>query len=61
MIVHCLIFKTIVSTYLIGRNTSQSRAPPDGKERLQEKLSVSVEQGNLPPDLPKFQNIWRRC
>ena len=56
-----LSFKTIVSTYLIGRYTSQSRAPLDGKTDSKRKYQYQFEQGNLPPHLPEFQNIRRRC
>ena len=33
-----LDFKTIVLTYLIGRYTSRSRAPPDGKIGSKKKI-----------------------
>ena len=56
-----LDFKTIVSTYFIGRYTSQSRAPPNGKTGPKRKYQYQFEQGNLPPHLPEFQNIRRRC
>ena len=56
-----LDFKTIVSTYLIGRYTSQSRAPTDDKTDSERKYQHQFEQGNLPPHLPEFQNIRRRC
>ena len=50
-------FKTIVSTYLIGRYTSRSRAPPDGKTGSKRMYQYQFEQGNLPSHLPEFQNI----
>ena len=56
-----LNFKTIVSLYLIGRYTSRSRAPPDGKTGSKRKYQYQFEQGNLPPHLPEFQNIRRQC
>ena len=37
-----LDFKIIVSNYLVGRYTSRSRVPLDGKNRFQKKVSVSV-------------------
>ena len=52
-----LDFKTIVSTNLIGRYTSQSRAPPDGKTGFKVKYWYQFEQGNLPQDLVEFQNF----
>ena len=56
-----LDFKTIVSTYLFGRYTSRSRAPPDGKTSSKRKYQYQFEQASLPPHLPEFQKIWRRC
>ena len=56
-----LAFKIIVSTYLIGRYTRRSRAPPDGKIASKRKYQYQFEQGNLPPHLPEFQNIYGRC
>ena len=50
-----LNFKTIVSTYLIGRYTSQSRAPPYGKTDSKRKYQYQFEQGNLPPHLTEFK------
>ena len=50
-------FKTIVSTYLIGRYTSRNRAPPDGKTGSKRMYQYQFEQGNLPSHLPEFQNI----
>ena len=50
-------FKTIVSTYLIGRYTSRSIAPPDGKTGSKRMYQYQFEQGNLPSHLPEFQNI----
>ena len=40
-----LDFKTIVSTYLIERYTSRSRAPPDGKKQVpKESISISLSK-----------------
>ena len=55
-----LDFKMIVSTYLIGRYTSRSRAPPDGKTGSKRKNQYKFKQGNLPSHLQEFQNIRRR-
>ena len=54
-------FKTIVSTYLIGKYTSRGRAPTDGKMGSKRKYQYQFEQGNLPPHLPEFRNIQRPC
>ena len=56
-----LNFKTIVSTYLIERHTGRSRAPTDDKTGPKRKYQYQFEQGDLPPHLPHFQNIRRRC
>ena len=55
-----LNFKTTVSTYLIGRYTTRSRTPPDGKIGSKRKYQYLFEQGNPPPHLSEFQNIRRR-
>ena len=49
-----LHFKIIVSTYLIGRYTNRSRAPPDGKTGSKRKYQNQFEQVNLPPHLSVF-------
>ena len=45
--------KTNISTYLIGRYKSQSRAPLDSKKVPKGSISISIS-------LPEFQNIRRR-
>ena len=54
-------FKTIVSTYLIWRYTSRSAVPPVGETCSKRKYQYQFEEGNLPPHLPEFQSIQRRC
>ena len=54
-------FKTIVSTYLIGRYTSRSRAPPDDKTGYNKRYQYQFDQGNLPPQLPEFQQSFNIC
>ena len=56
-----LDFKTIVSTYLAGKCTDRSTAPPETKTGSKRKYQNQFKQNNLPPHLPKSQNIWRRC
>ena len=56
-----LDFKSIVSTYLIGRHTSRSRAPPHGKTGFKRKYQYQFEKGNPPPHLLEFKNIRRQC
>ena len=61
-----LDFKTIVSIYLIGIYTSRIRAPLDSNiinhhHLSKRKYQYQFEKGNLPPHLPKFQSIRRRC
>ena len=56
-----LNFKLTASTCLIGRYKSRSRASPDGKTSLRRKYKYQFEQGNLPPHLPRFQNVRRQC
>ena len=53
-------FKTIVSTYLIGRYACWSRAEPDSKAVSRRKYKCQLEQGNLPPHLPEFRKIWNK-
>ena len=50
-----LDFKAIVSTYLTGRCTGRSRAPPDGKTGSKRKYQYQFEQGNL---TPHFLNLY---
>ena len=50
-------FKSVVSNYLIGRYTSQIRAPPEGKADTGRKYQYWFEHVNLPLHLPQFQNI----
>ena len=52
-----LDFRTIVSTYLIGRYTSSSRLAPDGRKSSKRKYQYWFEQVNLLPHLSEFQNI----
>ena len=56
-----LDFKIIVSTYLIGRYTSRSRAPPYDKKGSKRKYQYQLEQDNLPSNLQEFENIQWRC
>ena len=55
-----LNFKTIVSTQPIARCASRSRAPQVDKKKGS-KRKYQLEQVNLPPYLPEFQNIRTRC
>ena len=48
-------FKTIVSTYLIGKYTIRSRAPPDDKTGSKRKYQYQFEEGNLPPHFQSFK------
>ena len=52
-----LDFRTIVSTYLIGRYTSSSRLAPDGRTSSKRKHQYWFEQVNLLPHLSEYQNI----
>ena len=56
-----LDFKTIIATYLIGRYTSRSRAPPDGKTGSKRKYQYQFEPNHLPLHLPEFQSSRKRC
>ena len=56
-----LDFKTITATYLIGRYTSWSRAPPDGKTGSKRKYQYQFEPNHLPLHLPEFQSSRKRC
>ena len=56
-----LDFKTIIATYLIGRYTSRSRAPPDEKTGSKRKYQYQFEPNHLPLHLPEFQSSRKRC
>ena len=56
-----LDFITIIETYLIGRYTSQSRAPPDGTTGWKRKYQYQFEPNHLPLQLPEFQSSRKRC
>ena len=56
-----LDFKTIIATYLIGRYTSRSRAPPNGKTGSKRKYQYQFEPNHLPLHLPEFQSSRKHC
>ena len=56
-----LEFKTIVSTYFIGRYISRSKARIDGKAGSKRNYQYQFVQANLQPHLQKFQNSKRLC
>lgn len=56
-----LDFKTDISSNLIGRYTSRSRAPPEQKAGSKRKLQYHFEADNLPSHLPEFQHSRKRC
>lgn len=56
-----LDYKIIIATHLIGKYTSRSRAPPDGKTGSKRKFQYQFQQENLPLHLPEFQDCRKRC
>ena len=56
-----LDFKTIIAIYLIGRYTSRSRAPPNGKTGSKRKYQYQFEPNHLPLHLPEFQSSRKHC
>ena len=56
-----LDFRAIVSSYLTGRRTSRSRAPPNEKADSKRKYQDQFQEGILPSHLPESQNILIRC
>ena len=56
-----LDYKTIVSTHLIGRYTSRSRAPQELKAQSKRKHQQQFKPSNLPAHLPEFQYSQKRC